>query len=137
MVVRYRRSYRFLGGINSITYRLYLDEAEKLHRKGVEVIKKKEEGGKKTMKNRKFLKLVCLALTVVTIAIVCMFGASAEGTSDIAGLTSTIQDSFTTMISNLLTMLFGILPSVLTLVAAGIIISYGISYMKKLTGKSK
>lgn len=61
--------------------------------------------------------------------------AAAE-VSNISTLTTTMTESFTTMINDCMSMVAALVPIVLPLLGAGLVVAYGIKTFRKITAKA-
>lgn len=61
--------------------------------------------------------------------------AAAE-VSNVSTLTTTMTESFTTMINDCMSMIAALVPVVLPLVGAGLVVAYGIKTFRKITAKA-
>lgn len=61
--------------------------------------------------------------------------AAAE-VSNVSTLTTTMTESFTTMINDCMSMVAALVPIVLPLLGAGLVVAYGIKTFRKITAKA-
>lgn len=61
--------------------------------------------------------------------------AAAE-VNNISTLTTTMTESFTTMINDCMSMVAALVPIVLPLLGAGLVVAYGIKTFRKITAKA-
>lgn len=61
---------------------------------------------------------------------------AAADVSNVSTLTTTMTESFTTMINDCMSMIAALVPVVLPLVGAGLVVAYGIKTFRKITAKA-
>jgi hypothetical protein len=85
---------------------------------------------------KKTKKIMAVMVAVVVMSSLFMIGAMASDGTSTFNVVENMSGSFQTMIDDLLSMLFTILPMGMIVFGSSLAIAFGIKWFKKITGKA-